>query len=118
MLFDLVELPFGYQAANVHVVAVGGADLEALDLVDEPLDEPAVDVLVDVEPFQRDAELAGVGEAAADEPVDGALDVGVVTDDAGVLAAEFKRAVGEVLAGLAGDEIGRASCRERVLRLV
>ena len=50
-------------------------------------EELVVDPLVDVDPLDPDAGLAGVGAGAPQRGVGGRVDVGVLVDEHGVLAA-------------------------------
>ena len=52
------------------------ADLEVADALDEPLHERVPDRLVDEHPLDADADLAGVGEGADEDPPDGPVEVG------------------------------------------
>ena len=54
-------------------------------------DEGVVDAVLHVEPVGADAGLAGVAVLADHRALDGAVDVGVVEDDEGRVAAEFER---------------------------
>lgn len=58
---------------------------------------------MDVEPLDGDAELAGRGEAGADGARRGLLDVGVLKDQHGVLAAEFQGDADQAGGGSLGD---------------
>ena len=84
-----------------------------LDARDEPRDEPVVDLVGDEHPLDRDAQLAGVGEAGAHRPLGGPVDVGVAEHQDRVLAAELERAADQPLGALLGDELaGRGGAGE------
>src|SRR5262249_50895824 len=82
---------------EVHRVA----DRERLRPLDEPLDDRVVLRLGDEEPRPRLARLSLVEEAAEERAVDRHLEVGVVEDDVGRLAAQLE---GHLLDG-AGSEL-------------
>ncbi len=84
------ELGGGGEAADVHAVVVRAPDGELPGAGDERGDEVVAQGLGDVEAFDGDAELPGGGEAGGDGSGGGLVDVGVVEDDHGVLAAEFE----------------------------
>ena len=81
-----------------------GAERHRLGPGHEPLDEPVVDLVGDEDPLDRDAELAGVGEARPDGALGGPLDVGVAQHQHRVLAAELERAADQPLRALRGDQ--------------
>ena len=54
----------------------------------------------DVHALDRDAQLAAGGEAGPHRTLGGAVQVGVVEHDHGVLAAQLERAVDQAAAGL------------------
>ena len=58
---------------------------------------------MDVQPLDGDAQLPGGGEAGADGTGGGLLDVGVVEDQHGVLAAEFEGDADQTGGGALGD---------------
>ena len=60
---------------------------ELLGLVGQLAEEVVVDPLVDVDPLDAGAGLAGVGGGAPDRRVGGGVEVGVLVDDQRVLAA-------------------------------
>src|SRR5699024_5564237 len=83
------------------------SELELVDRIDEPSLERLADARLDVEPFERDTELASVGERAADRTLDGFPEVGVVEHEKRVLPTELHRAVDQVRSGLFGDRPAR-----------
>lgn len=58
-----------------------------------------MDLRVDIEVVRGDAGLAGIEELAPDGALRGEVDIGILVDDAGALAAELKRARGEIRGG-------------------
>ena len=79
----------------LRVRAVVGA--QVLGLVDELVQELVVHPLVDVDPLDAGAGLAGVGARAPQRGVGGGLDVGVLVDEQRVLAAGLDHHRGERL---------------------
>src|ERR1017187_82936 len=73
------------------------ADFQFLRARDVALDELAIDALLHDDAAGRGATLAGGAESAPEAAFDGEVEVGVVEDDHGILAAEFERAVFESL---------------------
>ena len=71
------------------------------------VDERRVHVVVRVDALDRDADLAGVGEAAEDDGARRALDVGVAARDERRLAAELHHARDEPLAARGRDPLAR-----------
>ena len=82
--------------ADLGVRAVVGAQRRAA-LLGEPGEELVVDPLVDVDPLDADAGLAGVGAGAPQRGVGGGVEVGVVVDDQRVLAAGLDQHRGQGL---------------------
>jgi hypothetical protein len=63
---------------------------ERLRPLEELLGEGVGDLLVEVDALDRDADLARVGERAVDGALDGEVEIGVVVDDDGRVAAELE----------------------------
>jgi PPK2 family polyphosphate:nucleotide phosphotransferase len=57
---------------------------------DEPVGEVVEDVVVDEDPLDADADLAGVAEGANRDPADGPVEVGAPVDDRPGVAAELE----------------------------
>ncbi len=100
---DRLQLALADQGAHVGTVGEGLAEPHRLGAGGETLDEGVRDRLVDVEPLDGDAELAGGGEAGADGARGGLLHVGVRQDQHGVLSAEFQRDADQTGGGALGD---------------
>jgi hypothetical protein len=96
----------GGEGADVDAVVVGGADREPLGPGGEGCGELVAQGLGHVQALDGDAELARGGEACGDDAVGGAVDVGVVEDDHGVLAAEFEGSADEALSRVIRRRIG------------
>ena len=90
LLLEHRELRRACQRTDVAAVGRRIADLEALHGRDEVIDEGVVDPLVDVDPLDRAAALAGVVHRAVGERLGGGLRVGVVGDVGRILAAELE----------------------------
>ena len=67
------------------------ADLEFGDGGDELFGEGIVDARLDVQPVRANAGLSGVAILGNDRSLDGGIEIGVVEDDEGRVAAEFQR---------------------------
>ena len=79
----------------------------------EPLAERVVDRVEDDDAARRSAALPRVRERRGDGPFDGAVEIGVVTDDERVLAAELQTRLREAAAGRLGDRAaGRGGAGE------
>ncbi len=89
-LLDPVAVVGGDQRADVGVRVERVADRQLLDVGDEPLGEGVGDVLVDEDPLDRDAALAGVGEGVDLGLVGRRLPVAVVVDDQRRVGAELE----------------------------
>ena len=100
---DGLQLALADQRAHVGAVGEGGAEPHRLRPGGEPLQEGVGDRLVDVQPLDGDAELAGGGEAGADGARGGLVEVGVRQHQHGVLAAEFERDADQPGGGALGD---------------
>ena len=88
---DQLELGREDDRADVDGAEIAGGTLtERRDALREPVDELVVDGFLDVDPLDRDADLAAVVEAVADRRVHRPLDVGIGEDDHRVLAAELE----------------------------
>ena len=106
-----VELVLGDQRAHVDRPVLARAERHRLGARHEAAHEAVVDGVGDEHPLGRDAELAGVGVRRTDRALGGALDVGVLEDQDGVLATELERAVDQSLGTAGGDALagrGRA----------
>ena len=98
---DQLQLRREDDRADVDGSRLAGRPLaQAADLLGQPLEELVVDRLLDVDPFDRDADLARVVEPVGGGGVGGALEVGVGEHDHRVLAAELEAHRGERLRGL------------------
>lgn len=87
---NLVKLQLRDLGALECVLVEGVADDVLGGPLLEPLDELVVDSLLDVDTGAGAAALAVVVENAKVDPRDCVVDVGVVEDDVGALAAEFE----------------------------
>ncbi len=103
MRLDRLQLPLPHQRTHVGAVGQGGTEPHRLGAGGEALQEGVGDRLVDVEPLDGDAELAGRGEAGAYGTRRGLLDVGVLQHQHGVLAAEFEGDADQAGGGALGD---------------
>ena len=103
MCFGGVDLRGRGQRTHVGAEIVGGRQLHRRHIRGEPLGEVVGDLLVDVDPFDRDAQLPGVGVRRARRAAHGVGDVGTRGDDHRVLAAEFGREADEPTPGLFGE---------------
>ena len=99
MLPHLVELVLRGEGADLGAVGLLGAEGQPGGAGTEGVGEGVGDLLVHVEALDRDAELAGVGEGGDHGALDGAVEVDVLGDDHGVLAAQLGRHADEALAG-------------------
>ena len=105
VLLDGVALRRAHQRAHAGRHVHGVADLDALDAGDHLLDELVVDLLVHQHARPGLADLALVHEGAEERAEGGGVEVGVVEDDVGRLAAELER---DLLQG-AGAELHDAA---------
>ena len=105
-----VIAPTSFAAGAVRALA------QLADLRGQLGDELVVDGLLDVDPLDRDADLAGVDHPAPGRGVDGAVEVGVGEDDHRVLAAELEADRGQRLGGprhhLAAGAVGAGELDE------
>src|SRR5262245_14404919 len=110
VVFDYFDLLRESHRADVDArldFAHVGALAQRAGLIDDAASELIGDGVFDVNAFDRDADLARIGERAPDRRVGRALDVGVAQNDHRVFAAEFeahrdqslRRALGDRLAG-------------------
>src|SRR5690606_19982970 len=67
----------------------------AAGIVDEALDEVAIDRFMHIDALDAAAGLAGIEEATVSQVLDGVGEIGVGTDIGGVLAAQFEPERGE-----------------------
>ena len=106
----------GHRADVLLGLAAVGALAQAADLLGQLGDELVVDGLLDVDPLDRDADLAGVHHPAPGRGVGGAVEVGVGEDDHRVLAAELEADRGQRLGGarhhLAAGAVGAGELDE------
>src|SRR3954469_3385732 len=91
VLLDLGDRLVVDQRALLHAVLEAVADLELSGRGGKPLGESIVDAVLDEEAVGADAGLAGVAVLRSDGAFDGAVEVGVVEDDEGGVAAELHR---------------------------
>ena len=96
---DAVKLDLADLGALEGVLGEGIADLVLLGTLLEGLEELVVDALLDEDAGAGAAALAVVEVDAKVDPRDGLLDVGVVEDNVGRLAAELERHLLEVGGG-------------------
>src|SRR5207248_10114298 len=87
---DLLERALVDDRADVGVVLPAGPEPHLLRSGDELRLQRVVDALLDDDATRGGAALAGGAEGRPDDPVDGEVEVGVVEDDDGVLAAELE----------------------------
>jgi hypothetical protein len=109
---DGLELVPRRQGAHLATPGELRRQTQPVDLADEPSGELVGDRGVDEEAFDRDAQLAGAREAAADRAIDGSIEVGILEDEHGVLAPELERGADEPFAGT----LRRPACRSRSSR--
>ena len=91
VLLDLRHRPRVDQRADRHAGAVAGPDDHPPDLLREQLHDLVVDAPLDEDAVRADARLARVPELRGDQPVDGALELGVVEDHVRRVTAELER---------------------------
>src|SRR5690606_8207120 len=87
------------QGADVDGLVERVADAQRLHAAPELVDETGLDGLLDEQARAGAADLALVEPDGVDQALDGAVDVGVLEDDVGRLAAELE---GEAFAGAGG----------------
>ncbi len=104
---DGLQLPLADQRSHVRAVGEGRAEPHRLGAGGEALQERVGYGVVHVQPLYGDAQLSGGGEAAADGARGGLVEVGVVEDQHGVLAAEFEGGADEAGGGALGDLAAR-----------
>ncbi len=103
VLGDLLQLRGRGEGADLGPVLLLRAEPQRRHPCGEAIHERGGDRLIDVDALDRDAQLAGVGEAAGGGAVDHAVEVGVGGDEHGVLAAELGREADEALGRALGD---------------
>ena len=108
-LLDPVAVARGDQRPDVGLVVERVADLELLDVGDQPLGEGVGDVLLDEDALDRDAALAGVREGVDLRFVGRRLPVAVGVDDQRRVGAQLEvdLLVGDAAADAPAD-LGRA----------
>ena len=106
---DLLGRAFVDQRPDLDAVLEPVADLQRGDRCLEAIEERVVHGVLDEDPIRRDARLAGVAELAHDRARDGRVEIGVVEDDEGRVAAELERD----LLHLAGALRSSGACRPR-----
>ena len=113
---DLLQRRAVHDRADVRRVLEPVAEPELLGSLDELRRERVVDALAGDDAARGGAALAGRAEGRPEDPLDGEVEVGVVHDDDGVLAAELEVDVlevgGAVLGGLDPD-LARAGERDQ-----
>ena len=92
-----------HRADVVAVVAAALTQAHLADLLGQLGDELVVDRLLDVDAFDRDADLPGVGEPAVDDAVNGPVEIGVGEHERRVLAAQFQAVGDQAFGALLGD---------------
>lgn len=88
---DLRQVLRGDQRAGLGLRVEGAAEPDPPGAADHLVDEPLVQRVLDDQPGTGRADLAGMQEDGRESEVHGRLEVGVVEDDIGVLAAQFQR---------------------------
>ena len=99
-----LELLRAHQRAHVDVPLEAGSEAHACHPLDQRRHERVVDGVLHVEALDADAQLAGVGEAAADRTLHGSVEIGVGEHDHRVLAAELTRERDEAPPALLGHD--------------
>ncbi len=113
---DTVALAAHGERAHLGLRVEGVADPDLRERAGQRLDELVVAGPADDEPGQRRAHLAAEEALGAGDGAGGGLEVHVVEDDGGGLAAELERAAGDPLAAERGDAAaGRGRAGERDL---
>ena len=102
---DGLDLVLGDEAAHLDAEFVVGSEAHVAHPLTELLGELRGDRLLDVDTFDGDAELAGVGEAGPHGRVGHFPEVGTLGDDHRVLAAELGGESDESTPGLLGQEL-------------
>ena len=87
---DLVAVRGTGEWAGLGLLVERAAEADALGPLDEVVDEPVVQRLLDHQPRAGRADLAGVQEDGGEGEVEGGVVVGVGEDDVGVLAAQLE----------------------------
>jgi len=87
---DGLDLVLGDQTAHVGGEVVGARELHGTHLLGELAGELVGDLALDIDPLDRDAQLAGVGEAGAGGGLGDLGQVGALGDDHRVFAAQFR----------------------------
>ena len=78
------------QRADLYAGLEAVADLEGLHARGEPRHEFIVDGVVHIKPVGADAGLAGIAVFGGDGAFDGGVEIGIVKDDEGGVAAQFQ----------------------------
>ena len=99
----LIELVLRNQRPDIRGEVERGAQTQRLRPARKCIHEAVKDAALHIEAFKRNAHLTRIGEAPLDRAVDGPAEVGVIQHDHRVLAPQFERALGQILAGLAGN---------------
>ena len=110
------ELAFVDQRPHVGGFFDARTEAELSGAGRKPLDQPVVDRLVDEQAAGGRAALAGGAEGAPERAFDGQVEIGVVHDDFGVLAAAFQRHPFARASAFGGDAFagfGRAGDRNQ-----
>ena len=102
VLLDLAQLPLAGHRADDRRLVARVADRHGRHRLLEDADDGVVQRAGDEQPRAGHAELAGVEDERLDHRADGHVEVGVVEDDVGGVAAELHGDRLEVLAGHAG----------------
>lgn len=90
-ILDLVELHLVLDRREEGALGVlGTAPLEGLDRLDQLGQERVVDLLVHEQPLDVDAHLAAVVESGESDLGDDLVEVNIVADDGGIIAAQLE----------------------------
>src|ERR1700722_3521818 len=103
--YDAIELLFGHERAHVAFGIEAGTDADFLRGLRHAVDDPVENFLVDEEARAGAAALAVIEEDGAGGAGDGGVEIGVVENDVGGLAAEFERDFFEVAGAGLDDEL-------------
>ena len=103
MVGDRLELFRSRQGAHVRAVLERGAEAVGAGRLGEMGAEGLIEVLVDVDALDRDAQLPGRGERSAHGTFDGLLQIRIGGDDQGILSRELECGREQTLPRLGGD---------------
>ena len=110
LLGDALKGACLHQRTHVDtLVGAGVAHLHGLHLIDEDLRELSLHFLLHIDTLGIVTDLAVVADAAVDDPLSGALEVGILAHDGRGLAAKLQRHLRDVLGGCCHDAL---ACRD------